>query len=79
MKDALSKAERCPMLYSLNNGLNDTNTDNANMWRTTPDTGNTFSSMVGTAMLNDINSKAYTPWCVVNPCSATAPCSKHAA
>ena len=48
------------MLCSINNGLNDTNTDNANMWRTTPDTGNTFSSMVGTAMLNDINSKAYT-------------------
>jgi len=58
MKDALSKLSR-PVLYSINNGLNVTNKDNTNMWRTTPDTDNTFSSMIGTAMTNDNNSKTF--------------------
>lgn len=52
MKLALNKTGR-PIVYSINNGVEANNTEEANVWRTTPDTSNTYTSMIWTAMVNN--------------------------
>jgi len=43
--------------YSINNGVVASNRRNANLWRTTPDTDNTFADMIFTAMVNNNRSR----------------------
>jgi hypothetical protein len=52
MQRALNATGR-PIVYSINNEVNATNPGLANMWRTTPDTSNTFASMIKTAMVRE--------------------------
>ena len=55
MQAALNNTGR-PMTYSINSPspqVNATNPTYANMWRTTPDTSNTYASLMTTAWLND--------------------------
>jgi alpha-galactosidase len=52
MKVALNETGRA-MVYSINNGVQASNTKEANLWRTTPDTSNTYPSMIWTAMVNN--------------------------
>ena len=52
MRKALNQTGR-PIVYSINNGVDATNAANANLWRTTPDTSNTYESMIWTAMVNN--------------------------
>lgn len=52
MSAALNATKR-PIAYSINNGVNETNVEYANLWRTTPDIDNTYTSMMYGAMLNN--------------------------
>ena len=52
MKKALNATGR-PVVYSINNGVQANNSEETNLWRTTPDTSNTFPSMIWTAMVNN--------------------------
>ena len=52
MRAALNATGRS-ITYSINNGVQVSNRDQANLWRTTPDISNTYDSMIWTAMYNN--------------------------
>ena len=55
MNKALNATKR-PIVYSINSPspqVNATNPHYANLWRTTPDTSNTYVSMLTTAVTNN--------------------------
>jgi alpha-galactosidase len=55
MQEALNRTGR-PIVYSINSPegqVNTTNPSYANLWRTTGDTSNTFTSMLSTAWNNN--------------------------
>ena len=52
MNKAIKQAGR-PMVYSINNGISASNADLTNMWRTTGDVSNTYSSRMNRAAKNN--------------------------